>query len=194
MLSHYEIALIVLGAVLILAAIGSGWLPGTAAGTTAGRVCRALAGVAGAALIAWALLSHLAPGGLFRSTPSGDTTQHQGPTAADLVRTASAALQACPAATAPAQVDGAKASLEDMEAAAAAYRAYDAATVAYTKCVDAAIERVGKQFTAVAAGADLDALTLFGTRAHNVAIDREQAAVDQFNAQLQIYKAKHRRP
>ena len=194
MLSNYEIALIVLGAVLILAAIGSGWLPGTAAGTTAGRVCRGLAGVAGAALIAWALLSHLAPGGLVHSTPAVDTTQPHGPTAADLVRTASTALQACPAATAPAEPDGAKASLADMEAAVAAYRAYDAATIAYTKCVDATVERVGKQFTAVAGGPDLEALTLFGERAHNVAIDREQRAVDQFNAQLQIYKAKHRRP
>jgi hypothetical protein len=194
MLSHDDIALIVLGAVLILAAIASGWLPGRAAGTTVGRVCRALAGVAGAALIAWALLSHLAPGGWLRGTPAGDATPHRGPTAADLVRSASTALQACPAATAPAVPDGATASLQDMEAADTAFHAYDAATNSYTKCVDAAVERVGKQFTNVVDGADLEALTVFGTRAHNVAIDQEQTAVDQFNRQLQIYKAKHRRP
>jgi hypothetical protein len=193
MLSHNEIVLMVLGAALILAAIGSGWLPGTAAATTAGRVCRAFAGVAGAALIAWALLSHVAPGGLFRGTPAGADTP-RGPSAADLVRSASTELQSCPEATAPALPDGATASLQDMEAAVAAYRAYDAATNSYTKCVDAAIEHVGKQFASVAAAQDLEALTLFGTRAHNVAIDREQAAVDQFNGQLKIYKARRHRP
>jgi hypothetical protein len=189
MLSHPEIALMWLGAVLIVAAIASGWLPGSAAGTTVGRVCRALAGVAGAALIAWALISHAAPGGLFRGTPAA--AAHRGPSAAELVRSASTALQACPAATAPTVPDGATASLQEMAAADAAFRAYDAATNSYTKCVDAAVGRVAKQFTGVAEAPNLEALTLFGTRAHNVAVDREEAIVGQFNGQLRIYKAKH---
>jgi hypothetical protein len=192
MLSHSEIVLTALGAVLILAAIATGWLPGGAAGTTGGRVARALGGVAGAALIAWALVSHAAPGGLWRSAPAGAAT-HRGPSAAELVRSASSALQACPVAAVPAVPDGATASLKDMEAADAAFRAYDAATNSYTKCVDAAVERVAKQFAGVAEAPGLEALTVFGTRAHNVAIDREQAAVDQFNGQLKIYKAKHHR-
>jgi hypothetical protein len=190
MLSHFQIGLMLLGAVLIVAAVASGWLPGGAAGTTVGRVCRALAGVAGAVLIAWALVSHAGPGGLFRGTPPA-ATAHRGPSAAELVRSASAALQACPAATAPAVPDGATASLQQMAAADAAFRAYDTATNSYIQCVDAAVGRVAKQFAAVAEAPDLEALTLFGTRAHNVAIDQEQAAVGQFNGQLRIYKAKH---
>jgi hypothetical protein len=178
-----------LGAVLIVAAIASGWLPGSTAGTTGGRVSRALAGVAGAALIAWALVSHARPAGLFGAPATAPV--HRGPSAAELVGSASAALQACPAATAPAVPDGATASLKEMQAADAAFRAYDAATNSYTKCVDATVGRFAKQFAGIAAAPDLEALTLFGTRAHNVAVDREQAAVDQFNGQLRIYKAKH---
>jgi hypothetical protein len=193
MLPHPEIASMLVGAVLIVAAIATGWLPGSAAGTTLGRVSRALGGVAGAALIAWALVSHAGPGGLLGGTPAAAAPEHHGPSAAELVRTASAALQGCPSATAPAVPDGATASLHDMEAADAAFRAYDAATNSYTKCVDATVDRVAKQFAGVAQAPDLDALTVFGTRAHNVAIDQEQAAVDQFNGQLQIYKAKHHR-
>jgi hypothetical protein len=191
MLSHPEIALMLFGAVLIVAAIASGWLPGSAAGTTVGRVCRALAGVAGAALIGWALVSHVGPGGLVRGTPAAAV--HRGPSAAELVRSASDALQACPAATAPALPDGATASLQEMESADAAFRAYDAATNSYTKCVDAAVGRVAKQFAGVAEAPNLEALTVFGTRAHNVAIEEEETVVGQFNGQLRIYKAKHPR-
>lgn len=179
------------GAALIVAAIASGWLPGNAMGSTVGRVARGLAGVAGAALIAWALVSHVGPGGLLHGAPA--VTVHRGPSAAELVKSASAELQACPAVTAPSVPDGATASLRDMEAADAAFRAYDAATNSYTKCVDAAVARVAKRFTGVAEAPDLEALTLFGTRAHNVAIEQEEAVVDQFNGQLRIYKAKHRR-
>lgn len=179
------------GAALIVAAIASGWLPGNAAGSTVGRVCRALGGVAGAALIAWALVSHVGPGGLIHGSPPAAV--HRGPSAAELVRTASTALQACPAATAPTVPDGATASLQEMEAADAAFRAYDAATNSYTRCVDAAVGRVAKQFTGVAEPPDLQALSLFGNRAHNVAIEQEQAVVNQFNGQLRLYKAKHPR-
>src|SRR5579863_4570520 len=107
MLSHSEIALMLPGALLIVAAIASGWLPGSAAGTTVGRVSRALAGVAGAALIAWALVSHARPVAFF-GTPA-PAAVHRGPSATELVRSASTALQACPAATAPAVPDGATA-------------------------------------------------------------------------------------
>jgi hypothetical protein len=187
MLSHSEIGLMLVGAALIVAAIASGWLPGGAAGATAGRVGRALAGIAGAALIAWGLVSHVGPGGLIRGAPRAAVH----PSATELVRNASIALQACPLATPPTVPDGATASLSQMEAADAAFRAYDAATNSYTKCVDAAVGRVAKQFARVAEAPDLEALTLFGTRAHNAAVDREQAAVDQFNGQLRVYKTKH---
>jgi hypothetical protein len=178
------------GAVLVVAAIASGWLPGSAAGSTGGRVMRALAGIAGAALIALTLVTRVSPGGLFRSAPAPAPTR-RGPSAAELVKTASTALLACRAATAPPVPDGATASLKEMEAADTAFRAYDAATNAYTRCVDAAVGRVAQQFAGVAEAPDLATLNVFGTRAHNVAIDEEQTAVDQFNGQLRIYKAKH---
>jgi hypothetical protein len=194
MLSNSEIVLMLVGAALIVAAITSGWLTSRAAGSTVGRVCRALAGIAGAALIAWGLVSHVGPGGLLHGASGTTATAvHSGPSAAELVRSASAALEACPAATAPTVPDGATASLQEMEAADAAFRAYDAATNSYTKCVDASVDRVAKQFARVAQAPDLRALSVFGTRAHNEAVDEEQVVVDQFNGQLRIYKAKHHR-
>jgi hypothetical protein len=191
MLSQSEISLMLVGAALIVAAIASGWLPGNTVGSTVGRVCRALAGVAGAALIAWGLVSHVGPGGLLHGARAAPV--HRGPSAAELVRDASAAVAACPAATAPTVPDGATASFQEMQAADAAFRAYDAATNSYSRCVDAAVAKVAKQFAGVAEAPDLAALNLFGTRAHNVAIDQEEAVVSQFNDQLHIYKARHHR-
>ena len=69
--------------------------------------------------------------------------------------------------------------------------AYDAATNAYVKCVDAAVEHIAQQSSGTAAPSDLQALKVFGVRAHNTAIDQEQAVVDQFNGQVRTYKAKH---
>jgi len=56
----------------------------------------------------------------------------------------SSALQACPVSTAPAVPDGATASAEQMAAAHSAFQSYDAAINSYAKCVDSAVARITK--------------------------------------------------
>jgi len=105
--------------------------------------------------------------------------------------TATSALQACVRTTAPSVPDGATASLKQMEAASIAFRAYDAATNSFIKCVDSTVDHVAKQFAGVAAESDLQSLKTFGVSIHNTAVDQEQAVVDKFNSQIRTYKAKH---
>jgi hypothetical protein len=77
-----------------------------------------------------------------------------------------------------------------MEATHTVFEAYDAATRAYTQCVDSTVARIAQQSAGLAPESDLQALNTFGARAHNVAIDKEKANVDQFNDQLRDYKAR----
>ena len=109
----------------------------------------------------------------------------------DLVDVASVALQECARAVAPAVPDGSTASAQQMAAAHAAFKAYDTATNSYVHCVDAAIERVAGQYSAVASPTELKSLRDFGSGAHDTAVDQEQALADQLNTQIRAYKAKH---
>ena len=111
----------------------------------------------------------------------------------DLVQIASSALRDCPEASAPQVPDGAKASSAQWAAAHAAFQAYDAATNNYTKCVDAAVDRIVAQYKGTASDADIKSLQVFGSNAHNTAIDQEQAVADQYNTQLRAFKGKHPR-
>lgn len=139
----------------------------------------------------WALASYVTS----RMQPAGATAFVRVPpvivSARDLVGTAAAALEACPLPTAPPIPNNERASLHEMEDARSAFEAYDAATNAYTQCVDTTIARMTKQFAGVASQADLEALSTFGARAHNAAIDQERTIVDQFNMQIRAYRAKH---
>jgi hypothetical protein len=182
---EFTMAALVLGAVLLLAAILGGILLPNVIRTALGRVARTAIAVVGVALMVWALVSHLPAGTQPAAGPAPLATL----SARDLVRTASAALEACPIPTAPAVPDGATVSRDQMEAARAAFAAYDAATRTYTQCVDSAVARVAKQFADVASESDVQALNLFGAEAHNVAIDKEKENVDQFNSQLRAYNA-----
>jgi hypothetical protein len=116
------------------------------------------------------------------------------PSAVDVVGRASSELSACPAFTAPPLPDGTTASFEEMSGARTAFQAYDAATNAYVACVDSTVDRVARQFAATATEADRQALKSFAVRAHNQAIDQEQAIADQLNVQLRAYKASHPKP
>ena len=182
----FRVAALVLGALLLLAAVLSGILRTNAIRTTLGRFARTASAVGGVGLMAWALASYQSAAAP-RAAPAPRTSL----SAQDLVRTASAALEACSAPDAPAVPNGSTASLEEMAATTAAFKAYDAATRAYTECVDSAVDRIAKRSAALASAEDLQALTTFGVRAHNIALDKEQANVDQFNEQLRVYKTKH---
>jgi hypothetical protein len=159
--------------------------------TRPGAVARAAVAVGGIALMLWAMVSYLSA----RTQPVAASAVARAPpvtvSARDLVGTAATALEACPVPSAPPVPDSAHASLNEMKTAHAAFEAYDAATNAYTQCVDTTIARTTKQFAAVASESDLQALSLFGARAHNAAIDQEKTVVDQFNVQLRAYMAKH---
>lgn len=186
-----RIAALALGAALCLTAILSGVILRNVVRTALGAFARAAIVVGGIGLIVWALASYLPS----RMQPAGATAIVQAApvtvSARDLVGTAATALEACPLPTAPPIPNSERASLEEMEAARSAFKAYDAATNAYTQCVDATIARMGKQFAGVASASDLEALNTFGARAHNAAIDQERAIVDQFNIQIRAYRAKH---
>lgn len=186
-----RIAVLILGAALCLAAILAGMILRAAVRTRPGVLVRVAVAVGGAALMLWALVSYLsAP-----TQPAAASTVARASAATvsarDLVGTAATALEACPVPTAPPVPDSAHASFNEMKAAHTAFEAYDAATNAYTQCVDTTIARTSKQFAGVASESDLQALSLFGARAHNAAIDQEKAVVDQFNVQLRAYLAKH---
>ncbi|MGO9803304.1 MAG: hypothetical protein ACLPTM_17435 [Steroidobacteraceae bacterium] len=176
-----------LGAVLFLAAVLSGIVRANALRTTLGRLARTAIAVGGLVLMAVALASYLARGPQRAAPPAPRASL----SAQDLVRAASTALEACSAPNVPTLPNGARASLAEMEATHTAFEAYDAATRAYTQCVDSTVARIARKSAAAASGSDLEALTTFGARAHNVAIDKEKASVDLFNAQLQDYKARH---
>jgi hypothetical protein len=154
----------------------------TSAATRA--VLRVLLGCVGAVLIAWAVLS------LLPTPPAASASLALAPT--DLVQSASALIAAkCPVPSAPTVPDAASASLAEMVAAGKAFKAYDAATVTYTQCVDASIDQVQHQAGPSAAEGDLHRLNEFGLTAHNTAIDQEQSLADKFNAQVRLYKSAH---
>jgi len=185
--AEFGIGALALGALLVLI----GLLARLRAGVPGGRTATwsVAAGVAGAALLGWGLISALGSRSPSRAAPPPVSAPTSSP--ADLVEVASAALRACPRAQVPAVPDGATASREAMAAATAAFKSYDSATNSYVHCVDVTIERIANQYAGVASQDDLHALKEFGTVAHNTAIDQENAVADQFNTQIRTYKAQH---
>ena len=194
MFFELRIGALVLAALLLLVAALGARVLGSAVRTRGGNYARIAAAVAAAALTAWAAASYIGsqrqPPPPLAATPAAATPAPL-PATVDLVGAASTALADCPLATAPSVPNGAIASLKEMTAARTAFQAYDGATNSYLHCVDSAIDRIAKQFAGVASQDDLHSLQAFGTRAHDTAIDQEQAVADQFNSQIRTYKAKH---
>jgi len=191
----FRIAALAAGALLVLGALLADRIPAKTLRGTAGTVLRTAAGVAGAALLLWVGSSfmsrptHSAP--LPAAAAAAAPAPPLAPTPEDLIGAASAAIEECPLATAPALPDGATASLQQMVAARTAFQAYDGATNSYVHCIDATVARISKQFTGSSSAADLESLQTFATRAHDTAVDQEQAVADQLNSQIRAFKAKH---
>jgi hypothetical protein len=186
MFPNVGIGALALGALLVLAAVLAPRLRGTGQrGSTA--TWRVAAAVAGVVLLGWGVIASLRPPA---SPPAPAAAAPRAAPEVDLVEAASAALQSCPHTTAPTIPDGTTASREEMGAATAAFKSFDAATNSYAQCVDATIERIAREH-AGASEDDLHALKEFGRVAHNTAIDQETAIADQLNAQVRSYKAKH---
>jgi len=189
-----RIILVVVGVLLVLLALLAGWTRGPSAHTRPATAARGAAAGAGVALALWALLLPLRVPQHPAHEPAALAPHIAAPSAVDVVRRASSELSACPAFTAPPLPNGTTASLEQMSAARATFQAYDAATNAYVACVDSTVDRVARQFAGTATEADIRALKSFRVRAHNEAIDQEQAIADQLNAQVRAYKARHSKP
>jgi hypothetical protein len=156
------------------------------------RVSGAVLIAAGVALACWVAWTNYAPHAPSGAPVVSPVAQESGAAPrGDPVPTAIAALQGCTTATRPAAApDGAKATREQMLAARSAFQQYDTANNSYLKCVDEAIERVKQQFPN-AQPAELSTLRTLQDGAHNTAIDQEQAAADQLNAQVRLFKAQH---
>jgi hypothetical protein len=184
-----RIGALVLAALLLLAALFGARVLGNALRTRSGTQIRVALAVAGAALTVWALASYI--GGQHQPPPQLAAASEPLPPSVDLVGSASSAVADCPQASAPSLPDGATATLKEMTTARTAFQAYDGATNSYLHCIDSAIDRITKQFAGVASQDDLHSLKAFGDRAHDTAVDQEQAVADQFNSQIRTYKAKH---
>jgi hypothetical protein len=157
---------------------------------------RLVVALAGAGLLLWAAAPWLVgperPPAPPPAPPPPPLTRAAAAPPVDLAQTLSAAILACPPTTEPAVPDGARASRAQMLEASTAFKAYDAATVAYIHCVDAAVDQLTGQYASAASAADIQNLKVFGTSAHNTAVDQEQALADKLNEQVRIYKGKHR--
>jgi hypothetical protein len=184
------------GAILLLAALFIGRLAPDPRATRVRRALRGALAVGGILLIAWTALPYLSRHGSPRTTastaaaPADAKTDTTGPQI-DAVALASAQLAACPLATAPPVPEGSTASREQMSAARIAFQNYDAATNAYAKCVDSAVQRLAGELKGKASAEELQRLEQFGMSAHNTAIDQEQALADRLNSQIRAFKARH---
>ncbi len=184
-----RIGLLVIGALLLLGSLLS------AALRRLPRVLQLLAGIGGIVLLAWALLPqlltlHPAGGAGPARTASGSTAAVVRP---DLTFLAAAAITDCHLPAEPAAPpDGTSATRDQMLAAQRAMKAYDAATTAYTVCVDAATRSVLTRFQNVVPASELRAASAFGTKVHNSAVDRDQFLADRFNRQLRTFLARQR--
>jgi len=189
--NELRIALLAAGIIAIVAALLLGRFRTPA-------VVRVVVALAGVGLLLWAATPWLirpepppvpppAP-----AAPPVASTAAAPPATVDLAQSINAAILACPPTTEPPMPDGARASREQMVEATSTFKAYDTATVAYTHCVDAAVERLAGQYAGVASAADIQQLKAFGISAHNTAVDQEQALADRLNEQVRIFKGKHR--
>ncbi len=191
--SQLNLALLIPGAVLLLAALFAVTVLGSAARSPAALAIRALAGLAGAALLFFGAQPYFSTPRAVPPTSLAPAPVSSPPTTSlpgEPGRAATAALEDCALPSAPEIPDGSKAKREEMVAARAAFVEYDKATNAYAACVDAAIDRISKQFPD-ATDVDKQTLRVLGTGAHNTAIDQEQAVADRMNAQVREFKAKH---
>ena len=188
--NELRIALLAAGIIAIVAALALGRFRTPA-------VVRVMVALAGVGLVLWAATPWLIrpePPPVPAPAPPAPpvASSAAAPATVDLAQSINAAILACPPTTEPPMPDGARASREQMVEATSAFKAYDTATVAYTHCVDAAVERLAGQYAGVASAADIQNLKAFGISAHNTAVDQEQALADRLNEQVRIFKGKHR--
>ena len=183
---NVRIGLLALGAALLLAALVMGLLK------RGPRAASVLMAVCGAGLLAWGLAQQLLP----PARPSIQSSKaaasaNQGAGRPDLTLVASSAFSDCNKPAEPATPpDGTSASREQMLSAQQAMKAYDAATTAYTECVDAAAQHIVEQYQDFVPAAEVRAVRELDVKVHNAAVDQDQVLVNRFNQQLRAFQAK----
>lgn len=194
--TEVRIGLLVVGAVLVLAAL-------VTLALRVPRTLRVLLGLLGVGLLAWGITLQLltpsssspAAGPTTAASPpapaSGASTTPAPPPRPDLTLVASSAFADCGKPEDPAAPpDGTSASKAQMLAAQQKMKAYDAGVTAYTKCVDVAASRIVTQYQGLVPVSELDAVRTLDVRVHNAAVDQDTKLVGQFNQQLRIFLAK----
>lgn len=188
----FRVGVFAAGAILILAALFAGRRSSDPAAVRTRRALQGALAVAGVALVAWAALPYFARHESPRTVAASSAAAPAARTPEiDAVALASPGLAACPLATAPQVPDGSTATRAQMTAAHTAFQNYDAATNAYAKCVDSAVDRLSGELKGKASPEELERLKQFGMSAHNTAIDQEQAVADRLNGQIRAFKARH---
>jgi hypothetical protein len=175
MLSDFRIGALVLGAILLLAAVlsGSFRLFHDRFPRATGGLSRALVGLVGYGLMVW----------VWATRPP-----------VDAIQSARSAVLACHEPASPAVPDGATVALEQMTTARKAFQAYDVAVNGYLKCLDSTLDPMTNEAAGSTPAADREKVKTFQTDIHNAAVEHEQVAVEKFNVQLRLYKAKHSGP
>lgn len=200
----FNSAILVIGAIAVLAALVMGGLRlfGNKTQTLAATTFWILMGVSGVAAVIWGITrTHLGaealPDGTSKTaiaasrttaptTNSGDGSAAQ----PDLVLIATSEFLACVVPLESTGVpDGATASFGQMQAARATVIAYDAATTAYSNCVDSTVNDVVRRYAGVASTSDLQTLKSLGIKLHNSAVDKDQALANRLNQQIRVFKA-----
>ena len=207
--TEVRFGLLVVGAVLVLAALASLAL-------RVPRTLRVLLGLFGIGLLAWGLTLQLlrpsspnavsspaaSPAASSASTsttapspaaPASSSTPAAPPPRPDLTLLASSAFADCGKPADPAAPpDGTSASKAQMLAAQQAMKAYDAGVTAYTKCVDAAAARITNEYQGLVPVSEIAAVRQLDIKVHNDAVDQDTQLVGRFNKQLRIFLAKQR--
>lgn len=109
-----------------------------------------------------------------------------------LTLVSSQAFAECTSPEAPSLPDGATASMEDMLAGQKAVKTFQAANVAYMKCLEegfTAAEEVAKNGTTDEEKAAAQAEYTQGIDAYNDAVSKEEEVAGQFNVEIREYKA-----
>jgi len=207
--TEVRIGLLVVGAVLVLAALVSLAL-------RVPRTLRVLLGLFGIGLLAWGLTLQLltpsspsavsspaaSPAASSASTsstvpspaaPAGGATTTAPPPRPDLTLIASSAFADCGKPADPAAPpDGASATKAQMLAAQQTMKAYDAGVTAYTKCVDAAASRITNEYQGLVPVSEIAAVRALDIKVHNDAVEQDTQLVGRFNKQLRIFLARQR--
>lgn len=180
-----EIGLLIVGAVLVLAAVmpGTSELFGSDRPGATRRLVRAGIGGLGLVLIIGAVTIRVT---LSKTAQPAPTKQ-----APDLMQLATVALYSCHAPSdPPAPPDGAKASKDQMIASKRVTSQYNDDMNRYLDCLKTTSANLQAQYRGAAAAGEFSEVDALAVRLNNEAVDRLKLKVNAFNAELAKYKTR----